>query len=236
MADQNIPNNLLEVIRYFSDPDVCIEFVASLRWLDGVVVCPHCEGRNVGFLKTRRIWKCRAKECRKQFSVKTGTIFEESPIALDKWLMAIWLVVNCKNGISSYEIHRDLKVTQKSAWFMLHRIRLALKNGSWAKMGSPEGGEVEVDEAYIGGVPKNMHKDRKLKLAQSKNGSCGVEGHRTLSRQDRHHGHVRPRLTAGAGQGSAKHQARDFTERDSGQYPSWFRDLHRSGERIRQAA
>jgi transposase-like protein len=121
MANNDIPNSLIEVIRYFSDPDVCIEFIASLRWMNGVV-CPHCESQNVGFLKTRRIWKCRG--CRKQFSVKTGTIFEESPIKLDKWLMAIWLVVNCKNGISSYEIARDLKVTQKSAWFMLHRVRL----------------------------------------------------------------------------------------------------------------
>jgi transposase-like protein len=133
MADQDIPKSLIEVIRYFSDVDVCIEFVASLRWIEGKAECPHCGAKNAGFLKTRRIWKCR--ECRKQFSVKTGTIFEESPIALDKWLMAIWLVVNCKNGISSYEIARDLKVTQKSAWFMLHRIRLALQNGSWAKMG-----------------------------------------------------------------------------------------------------
>jgi transposase-like protein len=160
MANQDIPNSLLEVIRYFSDPDVCIEFVASLRWLNGTV-CPHCESQNVGFLTTRRIWKCRA--CRKQFSVKTGTIFEESPIPLDKWLMAIWLVVNCKNGISSYEIARDLKVTQKSAWFMLHRIRLALKNGTWAKLGGPEGGPVEVDETFIGGKVKNMHADRKAK-------------------------------------------------------------------------
>jgi len=153
MASNDIPNSLIEVIRYFSDVDVCIEFVASLRWPDGMV-CPHCESKNVGFLKTRRIWKCRS--CRKQFSVKTGTIFEESPIALDKWLMAIWLVVNCKNGISSYEISRDLKVTQKSAWFMLHRIRLALKNGSWEKLGLT-GGPVEVDETFIGGKPKNMH-------------------------------------------------------------------------------
>jgi transposase-like protein len=166
MADQSIPNNLLDMIRYFSDVDVCIEFIASLRWLDGKAQCPHCEAKNAGFLKSRRIWKCR--QCRKQFSVKTGTIFEESPIALDKWLMAIWLVVNCKNGISSYEIHRDLRVTQKSAWFMLHRIRLALKSGSWAKMGSPEGGEVEVDEAFIGGKPRNMHKDRKLRIARAK--------------------------------------------------------------------
>jgi len=162
MADSgNIPNNLMEVIRYFSDRDVCIEFVASLRWMNGVT-CPHCKSRLVGFLKTRRIWKCKDSSCRKQFSVKTGTIFEESPIPLDKWLMAIWLVVNCKNGISSYEIARDLKVTQKSAWFMLHRIRLALKNNSWAKIGGPEG--AESDEAFFGGNPQKMHKKRRLKV------------------------------------------------------------------------
>ena len=120
MANTDIPNSLIEVIRYFSDVDVCIEFVASLRWMGGVV-CPHCESQNVGFLTTRRIWKCRG--CRKQFSVKTGTIFEESPLGLDKWLMAIWLVVNCKNGISSYEIHRDLKVTQKYAWLAQREAR-----------------------------------------------------------------------------------------------------------------
>jgi transposase-like protein len=165
MANTDIPNSLIEVIRYFSDVDVCIEFVASLRWMYGKAQCPHCEAKNAGFLKTRRIWKCR--ECRKQFSVKTGTIFEESPIALDKWLMAIWLVVNCKNGISSYEIARDLKVTQKSAWFMLHRIRLALKNGSWAKLGG-SGGPVEVDETFIGGKPKNMHATKRLKIKNAK--------------------------------------------------------------------
>jgi transposase-like protein len=169
MEQQITPTSLLEAIRYFSDVDVCIEFVASLRWMDGVAQCPHCGGKNAGFLKTRRIWKCRMPECRKQFSVKTGTIFEESPIGLDKWLMAIWLVVNCKNGISSYEIHRDLKVTQKSAWFMLHRIRLALKNGTWAKLG--RGGEpVEVDETFVGGKPKNMHAAKRLKMKTALNG------------------------------------------------------------------
>jgi transposase-like protein len=167
MATQDIPNSLIEVIRYFSDVDVCIEFIASLRWLNGVV-CPHCESKNVGFLKTRRIWKCRG--CRKQFSVKTGTIFEESPIALDKWLMAIWLVVNCKNGISSYEIAKDLKVTQKSAWFMLHRIRLALKNGSWEKMGGSAGGACEIDETFVGGKLKNMHKSRAKALKMGMKG------------------------------------------------------------------
>jgi transposase-like protein len=160
--EKAIPKSLIEMIRYFSDADVCIEFVAALRWLAGKAVCPHCEGNNCGFLKTRRIWKCRT--CRKQFSVKTGTIFEESPIALDKWLMAIWLVVNCKNGISSYEIARDLEITQKSAWFMLHRIRLALKNGSWEKLGGPDGGAVEVDESFVGGDPKNFHQSRRKRM------------------------------------------------------------------------
>jgi transposase-like protein len=168
MEQQITPTSLLEMIRYFSDVDVCIEFVASLRWLDGVR-CPHCKSRLVGFLKTRRIWKCKDSSCRKQFSVKTGTIFEESPIGLDKWLMAIWLVVNCKNGISSYEIHRDLKITQKSAWFMLHRIRLALKNGTWAKLGGT-GGPVEADECFIGPKPQAMHADRRLKMKTALNG------------------------------------------------------------------
>jgi transposase-like protein len=159
MADKAaFPKTLLEATRYFADPDVCVEFVASMRWMDGPV-CPHCEGKRVSYLTSRRIWKCMNPECHKQFSVKTGSIFEESPIPLDKWLIAIWLVVNCKNGISSYEIMRDLKVTQKSAWFMLHRIRLALQSGSFAKLGG--GGEpVEADETFVGGRIQNMHRSK----------------------------------------------------------------------------
>ncbi len=113
-----------------------------------------------------------AKECHKQFSVKTQSVFEDSPIALDKWLTAVWLVVNCKNGISSYEIARDLKVTQKSAWFMLHRIRLALKDGNWSKMGGSEGGPVEVDETFVGPDPRKMHRARRLRSVEL-NGSHG---------------------------------------------------------------
>jgi len=109
------------------------------------------------------MFKCMAKECHKQFSVKVGTIFEDSPVPLDKWMIAVWLVVNCKNGISSYEIMRNLGVTQKSAWFMLHRIRLALKDGNWGKLGGEDGGPVEVDEAYIGGAPKNKHISERMK-------------------------------------------------------------------------
>lgn len=136
-----------------------------MRWPQGVT-CPHCDGKKVSYLTSRRIWKCMAKDCHKQFSVKTSSVFEDSPIPLDKWLVAVWLVVNCKNGISSYEIARDLKVTQKSAWFMLHRIRLALKNGSWFALGS-SGGPVEIDEAFIGGEPKNWHQRKRLARMQN---------------------------------------------------------------------
>jgi transposase-like protein len=150
--ESEYPKTLLEAGRYFADPDVCVEFVRSMRWPDGAK-CPQCGGEKVSYLSTRRIFKCMAKDCHKQFSVKVGTIFEDSAVPLDKWLVAVWLVVNCKNGISSYEIARDLNVTQKSAWFMLH-----LREGDWGKLGGSESGPVEIDEVYIGGEPKNRHR------------------------------------------------------------------------------
>jgi transposase-like protein len=159
-----------EASRYFSDVDVCIDFVASMRWPYGVS-CPHCRAMRVSYLSSRRIWKCMNKECHKQFSVKTLSVFEDSPIPLDKWLVAVWLVVNCKNGVSSYEIARDVKVTQKSAWFMLQRIRLALKNTSWEKIGGKRS-PVEVDETFIGGDLQNMHRDAKVRY-QKRGGAHG---------------------------------------------------------------
>ena len=168
MTDQTEgPETLLNAIRHFADEDVALAFVADLRWPDGEQVCPKCG--SVGehyFLKTRRVWKCR--DCRKQFSIKVGTIFEDSPISLSKWLPAVWMLVNCKNGISSYELSRALGVTQKSAWFMLHRIRLAMKDdgGFWTKMD----GEIEVDETYIGGKAKNMHRERRKRIIKSTGG------------------------------------------------------------------
>jgi len=172
--ESKFPESLLQAARYFQNPDVCVDFVASMRWPAGVI-CPHCEGKRVSYLSSRRIWKCMAKDCHKQFSVKTQSVFEDSPIPLDKWLTAIWLVVNCKNGISSYEIARDLGVTQKSAWFMLHRIRLAMENGSLEKLGGSGSGPVEVDETYVGGKPSNMHRGkRKAKAAVAPIG--GISG------------------------------------------------------------
>lgn len=147
------PKTLLEAIQFFQNEQVCIDAVASMRWPDGPV-CPECDAIEPYYLKTQKRWKCR--ECRIQFSVKRGTIFEDSPISLTKWLPALWLICNCKNGVSSYEVARDLGVTQKTAWFMLQRLRLVLKTGSMHKLGG-EGGPVELDESYHGGEPKNRH-------------------------------------------------------------------------------
>jgi transposase-like protein len=171
MANETpFPKTLIEAVRYFSNPDVGLAFMASLRWPDGVM-CPHCDHPEVMFLKTRRIWKC--KSCRKQFTIKTGTIMEDSPIKLDKWLPAIWLIVNAKNGISSYEVHRALGVTQKTAWFLMHRIRLAMQAGTFKKLS----GEVEVDETFIGGKARNMHRSVLAKrLAEYASPVTGLTG------------------------------------------------------------
>jgi transposase-like protein len=147
------PTNLLQAIRYFTDFENCRRFMMDLRWPDGKVTCPQCGSDHVVYLEKARVWKCYGKHSMAKFSLKTGTIFEDSPLGLDKWLAAVWLVVNCKNGVSSYEIARDLGVTQKSAWFMGHRIRRALHVGSFDKLS----GEVEVDETFIGGKARNMH-------------------------------------------------------------------------------
>jgi transposase-like protein len=146
---------LMEAIRYFSDPVVCLKHVAESKWPDGPV-CPQCTSKRLSFLTTRLMWKCL--DCKKQFSVKVGTIFEDSAVPLDKWLTTMWLLANCKNGISSYEVADAIKVTQRTAWFMLHRIRYAMHTGSVSKMT----GTVEADETFIGGKARNMHVGKRM--------------------------------------------------------------------------
>jgi transposase-like protein len=150
------PKSLQEAIVYFSNPDNCIAYLAVRRWPDGVV-CPGCGSDSVSYNAKRRTWKCAKHHAKREFSIKVGSLCEDSAIGLDKWLTALWLLSNCKNGISSCEVARDLNTTQKTAWFMLHRIRLALQDESFGKLG----GEVEVDETFIGGKARNMHLDKR---------------------------------------------------------------------------
>jgi transposase-like protein len=155
------PKSLQEAIIYFANPDNCIDYLAIRRWSDGKVLCPGCGSNRVSFNADRRTWKCSKHHAKREFSIKVGTVMEDSAIGLDKWLTAMWLVTNCKNGVSSYEIARDVRVTQKSAWFMLHRIRLAMQDDFF---GSKLGGEVEVDETF--------HRRQSAKYAQEPQGEA----------------------------------------------------------------
>ena len=167
---ENFPKTLIEAVKYFADPDTALGCMIAIRWPDGVITCPRCNSDRHSFVKTRRTWICL--ECKKHFSVRLGTIMEDSPISLDKWLTAIWLIVNAKNGISSMEIHRALGITQKSAWFLLHRIRKAMQNGTFQK---PHG-EIEVDETFIGGAARNMHKGKRKASGTGHQGKVAVQG------------------------------------------------------------
>jgi len=163
MENVRAPLTLLEAVQFFADPDRALRFMVDVRWPNGVT-CPTCGASDVTFLKTRRLWKCRNTHPKRQFSVKVGTVMEDSAISLEKWLPAMWMIANCKNGISSYELARDLKVTQKTAWFMLHRIRLAMQEGS-GKLGG-HGHTVEVDETWIGGKARGLTKGIRRKRNQ----------------------------------------------------------------------
>src|SRR5438445_2130132 len=161
------PTTLQAAIEFFSDPDRCHAYMVQMRWPDGVVTCPLCNEPDPRYLANQRRFECRKKHPRRQFSVKVGTIFEDSPIPLKSWLLAVWQISNCKNGISSYELARALGVTQKTAWFMNHRIRLAMQGDDGGTLGM-DGAEVEVDETYIGGKARNMHprKRRSVKMGR----------------------------------------------------------------------
>ena len=160
------PKTLQQAVQYFGDPNNCVDYMANKRWPDGVVTCPTCGRKDVSFLSNQRKWQCNSAHAKRQFSAKVGTIFEDSPIPLEKWLVVVWMVCNCKNGVSSYEIAKAIGVTQKTGWFMLHRIRFGLsakrKFGAQGKLGGPNN-EVECDEAWIGGKVANMHKERRAR-------------------------------------------------------------------------
>lgn len=155
------PKTLLEAIKFFADYESCRQFLVAVRWEDGVVRCPYCDSDAVIYLANAKVYYCRAKHPKQKFSLKVGTIFEDSPIALEKWLPAYWLLANCKNGISSYELARAIGVTQKSAWFMLHRIRYSLNQ---KPDGMLSGGPIEIDESYHGGEPKNRHANKRSQI------------------------------------------------------------------------
>lgn len=182
----DLPTTLVEAIRYFADPKVCVEFMANLRWPKGVE-CPRCGCKSVHFLEKQQRWECKEKHAKRQFSVKVGTIFEDSPLSLDKWLIAIWLEANSKNSISSYEVASTLGITQKSAWFMQQRIRLAMQTGNFDK---PLSGEVEVDETFIGGKARNMHKGKSKAKGTGTVGKAIVMG--LLAR----HGEIRTKVVS----------------------------------------
>lgn len=182
------PKTLMEAIKHFSSTSICLEYLIPIRWPNGIA-CPNCESTEHSFLSTRFIWKCKA--CKKQFSLKQGSIMEDSPLGYDKWLCAIWMIANDKNGVSSYEIHRGIGVTQKSAWFLLHRIRLAMKTGSFVKMS----GTIEGDETFIGGKAKNMHKERRDLLIKGRGGVGKAIVAGLLERGDKEAG-VPSRVTA----------------------------------------
>ena len=166
------PKTLQAAIQHFSDYENCRKFMVAVRWLDEIIRCPRCNSEKVTYLAKARLYRCYGDHPKQKFSLKVGTVFEDSPIPLEKWLPTVWLMVNCKNGISSYELHRALGVTQKSAWFMLHRIRLAIQSKSFVKLGGPDSAPIEVDETFIGGKARNMHRSKRERL--SRNG--GMQG------------------------------------------------------------
>jgi transposase-like protein len=175
---------LQSAVVFFSEYENCRKVMMQLRWPDGVVKCPHCGSEKLTYLAKNRVWKCYTGHSMPRFSLKTGTIFEDSPLGLDKWLAALWLVVNCKNGVSSCDSARDLDVTQKTAWFMNHRLRFALNEGCF---GDKLSGEVEVDETFIGGKARNMHKSKR----EEKITGRGPEGKTIVPAVLERHGEVR---------------------------------------------
>ncbi len=222
------PNTLQEAIIYFSDFENCQRTMIDLRWADGVVRCPYCQSDKVTYLPSGRVWRCANKHSRRKFSLKVGTVFEDSPIGLDKWFCATWLVANCKNGVSSYEIHRALKVTQKTAWFMDHRIRLAMQSGTFEKTS----GEFEVDESFIGGSARFMHQDKKAKIT----GTGGAGKAIVMGLLDRKTKKIRLRHVADTSGPTLQSVVREFVEGGSYIYSDAWRSYNGLSARLRPSS
>lgn len=190
MAASTWPQTLQQAIVYFSNPETAFREIVKFRWADGVVKCPTCGCTDVYFTPSRKVWQCKLKHPRRQFSAKVGSIMEDSPLGYDKWLIAMWLICSAKNGISSYELHRALQITQKTAWFMLHRIRLAMQSETGGKLG----GHVEVDETFIGGKARNMHIAKRKRVITGTGGMGKVAVMGLLARHGKN-GHSTVRLS-----------------------------------------
>jgi transposase-like protein len=204
MTKQETPKTLQKAITYFADADNCLNYMVARRWPNGVV-CPTCGRTDVSFLANQRKWQCKSAHTRRQFTIKAGTIFEDSPLGLDKWLTAVWMITNCKNGVSSYEIHRAIGVTQKTAWFMLHRVRVAMQTGSFEKK---MGGQVEADETYIGGLARNMHRSEHSRKVLGTGGAGKVAVMGLLERD----GKVRAKVIGNASQLTLHAEVRNNVE------------------------
>jgi len=225
------PKTLQQAIVYFANPDNCISYLVERRWPDGVVTCPNCGSDQVTFMPKRRLWQCKARHPKAQFSIKVGTIFEDSAIGLDKWLCAMWMLANCKNGVSSWEIHRAIGVTQKSAWFMLQRLRLALQDD---ETGGQLSGHVEVDETYIGGKARNMHKTalarRVAQFATPRTGRNQTTGKVAVMGLLERRGEVRTMVVAGTKRQHLHGQVTKHVEAGSQVYTDALRSYNQLGE------
>jgi transposase-like protein len=207
------PKTLQEAIVYFADTDNCLRYMVAHRWPSGVV-CPTCGRTDVTYLTTQRKWQCKSAHTKRQFTAKVGTIFEDSPLGLDKWLPAVWIITSAKNGVSSCEIARSLGITQKTAWFMLHRIRLAMQNGSMMKLGRSGGGEVEADETFIGGKARNMH----LSVKQRRITGTGTKDKTAVMGILERGGHVRTVVVANRKKTALQSEVRKHVEAGTALY------------------